>query len=62
MQDEGDLEDLAERAAEEQLPYLERESLSARQSGDRTLLDLEIRELEQCVELARSAVVGRNEN
>jgi len=59
--DENELDNLGETAAEEQLPYLEKKSLSGRFIRDKTLLDLEIGELKKCVDLARKAVVGRND-
>ncbi len=59
--DENELDNLEETAAEEQLPYLEKESLPARFQKDKAFLEVEIGELKKCVDLARKAVVGRND-
>jgi len=59
--EEEDLNDLEEVAAEEQLPYLEKDLLTGKHQQNRSFLELEIAELKKCVDLARKAVVGRND-
>ena len=57
---EDSWDDLRERAAEEQIPYLEATRSSFYREGD-TYLEQEIEELQNCINLARRATYGRND-
>ena len=60
-EDENMWEDLAEKAAEEQLSYLERRGVSPGYNLKDASLEREIQALQGCVELARRAAFGRND-
>ncbi len=58
---ELDWEELEEVAAEDQITYLESRSAYGCKKIEQSFLDLEIAELQKCVDLARKAVIGRND-
>ena len=60
LEDEDTWDDLKEKAAEEQLPYLEMKGLSFCGKGD-AYLERECEELQSCITLARQATYGRND-